>query len=103
MRNFLRHSVGTCGLHFGCKAVLRLLAHAATLSGNTPPFICAEFRYHQFHQLFGLYCPASHAVFILALMETCAFEVGLRQDPRCWAASVHTWLFRCCSEWGNEL
>src|ERR1700722_1129963 len=103
MRNFLRHSVGACDLRCGCETVLGLLVSAATLSGNTPPCTDADFRCHQFHQLFGIRWPSSPSVFIPALMETCTFAVGHGQDYRCCVASVRTWLFRCCSEWGNGL
>jgi len=101
--NFLRYSPWTCDLCCGCETVFRLLARATGLSGNTPPFTDAKFRYHQFHQLFGIYCPASHAVFILAIVEACAFALGRGQDYRWWAAPVHTRLFRCRSDWGNGL
>src|SRR5580698_10954792 len=102
MRNFLRHSVGACDLHCGCKTVLGLLASAASLSGNSPPLSDADIRCHQFHQLFGIYWPASPSVFIPALMEACAFGMGHSQDYRCWTGPVHTWLCRR-SGWGNEL
>ena len=100
--NFLRHSIGPRNLHCGSKTLLRFLARTAFISGNTPPFTVAGFRHHQFHQLRGLYCPASHTVFILAPVETRAFAVGHRQDDWGCFAFIRTWLCCCCSKRRNE-
>ena len=54
--------------------------------------------------LFGIYCPASYAVFwFLPLWEHAHSLLGVVKIYRWWAAPVHTRLFRCRSDWGNGL